>query len=340
MRKPSDAEPRLRRIALFDMFPEWPLAGQTPAGRLRWGDAEFAINPEHGAFDGCVVFDGLLADTDITCPPDRSVFIAGEPPSIKHYHPRFLAQFHSVVTCLSDTPHPRKLHREHGFPWHFGVARMAGGRVARWDYDALTSARPAAKTKLISVIVSDKAITPGHRNRRALVARLREHFGDAIDIFGRGVRDLPDKADGILPYRYHVALENSEFPDYWTEKLADSFLGRAHPFYWGCPNIARYFPADSLTAINIYDADSVIATIEQAIAEQRFEKSIAAVEAARSLVLDRYNLFALAADLTLPLSRRALEPLRLRRETIYRDSLRKRFSRRLQQLTRIGSPDA
>jgi hypothetical protein len=319
------------RIALFDMFPEWPLARQTPGHALVWRDVEFAINPANGRFDACVVFDGLLAETNITCPPDRTVFIAGEPPSIKYYDPVFLGQFHGVVTCHSDTPHPRKMNRQQGYAWHFGVARTPGGLIPRWDYDSLTGAAATEKTKLISVIVSDKTITPGHRNRRALVTRLREHFGDAIDIFGRGIRDLPDKADGILPYRYHVALENSQFPDYWTEKLADAFLGWAHPFYWGCPNVDQYFPADSLTPINIYDPESAIATIDQAIVEQRFEKSIAAVETARSLVLDTYNLFALAADLTMPLSSAAPSALRLRPETLYRDSLRKRISRRLRR---------
>jgi Glycosyltransferase family 10 (fucosyltransferase) C-term len=321
----------LRRIALFDMFPEWPLARQTPGGALRWGDAEFAINPADGAFDGCVVFDGLLAEAKIVCPPERTVFIAGEPPSIKYYHAGFLGQFHSVITCHSDTPHPRKLHREQGYPWHFGVARTPAGLMARSDYDALIAAPAAAKTKLISAIVSDKTTTAGHRHRRALVARLRERFGDQIDIFGRGVRDVPDKADGILPYRYHVALENSELPDYWTEKLADAFLGRAHPFYWGCPNIERYFPAASLTRINIYDPDETIATIEQAISEQRFEKSIAAAESARALVLDTYNLFALAAEVTMPPSGTAPTTLLLRPESFYRDSLRKRLSRRLRR---------
>jgi hypothetical protein len=321
----------MRRIALFETFPDWPLARQTPGSALRWGDAEFAINPPGGAFDGCVVFDGLLGETGITCPPDRTFFIAGEPPSIKYFDPRFLAQFHGVVTCHSDTPHPRKLHREQGYPWYFGVARTAAGAVARSDYDTLAGTAATPKSKLISVIVSDKATTAGHRSRSALVSRLREEFGETIDIFGRGIRDIADKADGILPYRYHVALENSEFPDYWTEKLADSFLGRAHPFYWGCPNVDCYFPAGSLTAINIYDPDSAIAAIRQAIAEQRYETTIAAVEAARSLVLDKYNLFALAADLTMPPSRAAPTALRLRPESLFRDSLRKRVSRRLRR---------
>ncbi len=319
------------RIALFDMFPEWPLARQTPSGALRWGDAEFAINPAGGAFDGCVVFDGLLRETAIECPADRTVFIAGEPPSIKLYHTAFLEQFAAVVTCHSDTPHRRKIHTQQGYPWHIGIARRPGGPVASQDYDGFIAAGMPTKSKLISVIVSDKAVTPGHAYRRAFVARLQQHFGAAIDVFGRGIRAIEDKADGILPYRYHVALENSQFPDYWTEKLADAFLGFAHPLYWGCPNLERYFPAQSFTALNIHDPAQAIATIEQAIAERRFEQSREAVAEARKRVLDSDNLFALAGELVAPTSTQPPSACRIRPEAVFRDSLTKKLRHRLRR---------
>src|SRR5579859_3780491 len=113
-------------IALFTMFPEWPLARQTPGGALRWGEAEFALNPTQGRFDACIVFDGLLETVTLDCPRDRSFFIAGEPPSIKLYDPAFLAQFATVISCHTDTPHPRVLPLQQGYPWHFGVSREAG----------------------------------------------------------------------------------------------------------------------------------------------------------------------------------------------------------------------
>src|SRR5258708_6475854 len=246
----------MTRIALFTSFPEWPLARQTPGNALRWDAAEFTLNPESGRFDCCVVYDGLLRPASLECPPDRTFFIAGEPPSIKQYHPLFLGQFAAVITCQSDTPHPRVLHLQQGYPWHFGIARSGGRPVTALDFDALVRAGMPEKTKLLSVIVSDRAVTIGHRSRRAFVARLQAHSGPRIDVFGRGTRPLSDKAEGILPYRYHVALENSRFPDYWTEKLADAYLGGAHPLYWGCPNLERYVPAGSFTAINVYDPEN------------------------------------------------------------------------------------
>ncbi len=203
--------------------------------------------------------------------------------------------------------------------------------MAAQDYDGFIAAGVPAKSKLISVIVSDKAVTPGHAYRRAFVARLQQHFGADIDVFGRGIRAIEDKDEGIAPYRYHVALENSEFPDYWTEKLADAFLGGAHPLYWGCPNLERYFPAQSFTALNIHDPSQAIAAIEQAIAEQRFEHSRDAVAEARELVLNRYNLFALAGDLVAPSSTQPPSACRIRPEAIFRDSLTKKLRHRLRR---------
>ncbi len=321
----------MRRIALFNMFPEWPLARQTPGGALRWGDAEFAINPADGRFDGCVVFDGLSDEASVECPPDSTFFIAGEPPPIKLYHPAFLAQFAAVVTCHSDTPHPRRLFTQQGYPWHIGVSRSGSHLAATLVFEDLARSDLPEKTKLISVIVSDKAVIAGHTYRRAFVARLREHFGARLDIFGRGIRDLPDKADGIVPYRYHVALENSQFPDYWTEKLADAFLGGAHPFYWGCPNLDRYFPASSFTPINIYDPAAAIATIEAAIAEDRFAATRGDAVTARDLVLNKYNLFALASELAAGPATAPATRLRLRPESFYRDSLTKKLRQRLRR---------
>jgi hypothetical protein len=321
----------MRRIALFTMFPEWPLARQTLGGTLCWGEAEFALNPEGGRFDAVVVFDGLLEAARLDCPPDRSFFIAGEPPSIKLYHPAFLAQFAMIITCHSDTPHPQVRHLQQGYPWHFGVKQRAGQPVATIDLDGLRRASIPAKPKLLSVIVSDKAVTVGHHHRRAFVTRLRQRFGEEVEIYGRGIFPLPDKADGISPFKYHVALENSAFRDYWTEKLADAFLGFAHPFYWGCPNIADYFPDGAVTPINIYDPEGAIATIERAIAEQRYEASLRQVAEARDLVLNKYNLFAALAALTSLSSTVAPAPLLLHPEGVFRDSMTKKLRQRLRR---------
>lgn len=148
----------------------------------------------------------------------------------------------------------------------------------------------------MSIISSNVTITAGHKRRQAFTKRLCEHFGSKIDFFGRGVRDIEDKWDAISGYKYHVVIENSSFADYWTEKLADAFLGGAYPFYYGCPNVLDYFSPHSLTLIDINDFERSAEVIEGAIKSRKYESSLSPIDEARNLVLDKYNLFPMLAS--------------------------------------------
>jgi hypothetical protein len=318
------------RVAILTPWPNWPLARQTPRGELRWGDCRFEINPSGGAFDYVAAYDGVPYDVTLDCPADGTLLITGEPPSIKHYDARFCGQFHTIVTCHTDLAHRRKLFSYQAHPWYAGVDQRVGGQPPE-TIDEFLAEPPAPKERLISVIASDKAVTAGHRHREALVARLQARFGDHIDVFGRGRRDVADKADAIRPYKYHVVLENSEFYDYWTEKISDSYLCRALPFYWGCPNLGQYFPAQSFVPISIYDPDAAVATIDRAIAQAAFENAAAAIEESRRRVLTEYNMFALLSRLCGQGTSSSPAPLRLRPESHFRDSIRRKISKRLRR---------
>lgn len=113
-----------------------------------------------------------------------------------------------------------------------------------------------------------------------------------MDVFGHGVRPMDDKAEALDSYRYHIAIENHLCLHHWTEKLADSFLGMSLPFYYGCPNVTDYFPAESLIPINIHDAEGAARIIKKAIENEEYEKRLPAIREARRLVLERYNLFS------------------------------------------------
>src|SRR5690349_3669753 len=115
---------------------DWPLARQTPGGSMSWGECRYFVNPAEGTFDACAVYEGIPITASILCPPDRTLFITGEPPSIKQYDERFLAQFHDVRTCHTDMPHPRRIHDQQGLFWYAGIARPTGARmIATFGYD-------------------------------------------------------------------------------------------------------------------------------------------------------------------------------------------------------------
>ena len=134
-------------------------------------------------------------------------------------------------------------------------------------------------------MVSRKSLLPGHRRRLRFVRRLKQVLGDRLDVFGDGHRKVGLKADAILPYKYHLALENTVMPSYWTEKVADAYLGFALPFVSGPPDLARWFPEDSFVPIDLDDIDGAIATVVAGIDGDIFRDRLAAIVEARRRVL-------------------------------------------------------
>jgi hypothetical protein len=244
-----------------------------------------------------VVCEGLTKNEKAVCPRENTILIPHEPPEIKQYPRHFVNQFGAVITFRRDIEHTRLFINQPGLPWHVGRRQRNHVNIAfSKDYDELMSIRSFQKDKLISVISSAKAASPGHRRRLKFVHLLKEHFGDQIDVFGRGIEEIEDKWDALARYRYHVALENSALEDYWTEKLGDAYLAGCYPLYYGCPNITDYFDTSSLTKIDIVHPEKALSTIETCIEQARYEQSKEFIQEARNAVLNRYNLFAVICE--------------------------------------------
>lgn len=285
------------KVRISNTYPEWPLRRQTPGGKGVWGDCLFYVNEDVDECDYWVVHEGLLRTERTVCPPENTILITCEPPSVKTYDEQFLKQFATVIGCDRNIAHPNVIFSQQSLPWHVG--RLVRGIETfgfSKDYNELSAINSFEKDKLISVISSDKSFTPGHAQRHEFTRRLAERLGSRIDVFGRGVRDIEDKWDAISRYKYHVAIENSRYPDYWTEKLGDAYLGGAHPFYYGCPNLSDYFSPDAFTPIDINDLETSVGVIETSIAECRYEASLPEIYKARDSVLNTYNFFPMICN--------------------------------------------
>ena len=68
------------------------------------------------------------------------------------------------------------------------------------------------------------------------------------------------------------------------------------PIYWGCKNIDIYFPKDCYYYIDINDENSVDKVIE-IINTPITEKNIKALEKARELILEKYNVWDIVNDI-------------------------------------------
>ena len=196
------------QVKLTFPYLDWPLLRQTPNLTGIWKNYMFFINENIKECDYWVVFDHLLEKDTTLCKPNNTILITGEPHPIKKYNKNFLAQFATVVTCQKEIEHKNVLHFLQGHPWFINKS-----------YDDLHNATLVEKTKLISIIISNKRFTDGHEKRYKFALRLKTYFGEKLDLYGRGIRDFHDKWDVLAPYRYTVAIENFLWDDWATEKL-------------------------------------------------------------------------------------------------------------------------
>ena len=213
------------------------------------------------------------------------LLFTSEPSSVTRYGHAFSAQFGQVLTSQEPwaLPHPNAIRSQTGNLWHY-----------RKSYDEIKAMQPPVKTGLISTLCSSKQMAyTAHARRHAFTQRLKTELPE-LELFGRGVRFIADKAEAIAPFKFHLAIENHISEHHWTEKLADAFLGYAVPIYCGCTNIFDYFPEDSLLHIDIDDFEGSLRAIQRLLStEGEYERRLGAVIEARRRGLDEYNLPAM-----------------------------------------------
>lgn len=113
------------------------------------------------------------------------------------------------------------------------------------------------KSKLVSIIASNKREAPGHVLRHIIVDTYKGH----VDVFGKGYVSIESKNLGLNNYMFSYTIENSKDNGYFTEKIADCFATGTIPVYWGDETISDYFVEDGIIRLND-DFDPSMLTIE------------------------------------------------------------------------------
>lgn len=270
-----------------------PWYRQFPDGQPVWGDWRFLFDERSGDYDYLVAFDDLHAPLAPRCPPENTVHIATEPMSVRRYDRRFTDQFGLCLTIDPDLVHPHRVFTQPGLNWAIGWDPLTGSAPGAMSFRALETLFDEPRTRLVSVIASNKAFTAGHRRRLDFALRLKARLGDRIDLFGRGVVTVADKLAALRGYRFHVALENTRIEHYFTEKLSDGLIAGCYPVYFGCPNLGDYVPVEAFRPIDIEDFAAAVATLEQAIEERLDETRREALREARRRIMYDHNLFAM-----------------------------------------------
>ena len=276
------------------------LEKQTPGFSACWGDCQFFINQEVEECDAWVVVEGLLLPEESTiCPRNNTIFMTGEPYKVWHYDKKFVKQFTHVITCQREIKEAGVLYSLQGHGWRVGQ-NYSNAKDLGWDrgYDDLISTIDIPKAKLLSIVTSDKQNTIGHRRRYKFALVLKEALGDQADLFGRGINDFNDKWDVLAPYKYSIAIENCSTADYITEKLNDCFVTHTFPFYYGAPNIAKYYSSEAYELININKPAEAIVKIRKIINDpDHYQGHLNAVIEAKLKYLNHYHTFPIVAEL-------------------------------------------
>jgi len=103
------------------------------------------------------------------------------------------------------------------------------------------------KTKLISMVCSNKEMCELHKQRKELARRYR----GKIDIYGTiDGGEYVDAIDTLKDYRYSVIIENYIDDIWFSEKLLNCFATKTIPIYYGARKINYYFNQDGIINCN------------------------------------------------------------------------------------------
>lgn len=275
----------------------WPLQRQTPSILGQWENFQFHINTENNDFiyDYWIVIEDIFKKETTFCTSGNLYLITHEPESVNKYSQNFIDQFDKIITNRSDIKHHSIIPTQTFLPWIIGA--KFDSKNKKWlpsyskTYDELKRIKFPEKYKKLSVILSNKTFTKGHRERMNFVLSLKAILKDDLDIFGDGFKPIADKWDALYPYKYHLAFENCEQNNYWSEKITDSILAFSFPIYYGCPNIRDYFHSDSFIKIDLSEKDVAINQIVEIVNSDLYLQRRNSLENARDLILDEYQFF-------------------------------------------------
>lgn len=250
---------------------------QSPGGKGIWDNVRF-VTEEISDCDYVIVSNYSRKKYRILCPKENVWSLQQEPPN-EYFRMRHKAHevYRRVFTTDRTLRGERFTHTQPALPWHIDKT-----------YDELVKIKSAPKTKVLSMITTNKKNFQGHRERVSFLEKIKNKVD--FDLYGYGFHPIRDKWDALYQYKYSLAIENFSCSDYWSEKIADCFLSYTMPIYYGCTNLSRYFPEESFVQININDKN-VIDKVSKVVQSNLWEKRKEAIAYARRLILTKYQFF-------------------------------------------------
>ena len=199
---------------------------------------------------------------------------------------------------------------KHGFTYKNFYHVITNPQFIDKTYDFLDNLAYKKANKTLSAIVSNKNYGDGYILRKKFIIELAKKEPNICDIYGAGWKNElgisykgeldcyhqknnqgETKYDALIDYTYSVCIENCSIPNYFSEKFTDAILCWTIPIYWGCTNLSDYFPDKCYYNIDIEDPN-ITEKIKEIINEPITDENIKALKYARSLILNKYNIWS------------------------------------------------
>jgi hypothetical protein len=256
------------------------LLEQSPNGDGILGNVQFVFD-ERRECDYAIIINQIAEKKHVLCDPNNIWAFMVEPAIDGFFD--FTTTGHDQYAKVFTT-------NDHLTNSKYIKTHIITGWFFEGSYDSIVNHPVGRKEKDVSCISSKKSFLPGHKKRLEFVEKLKmQDLG--IDFYGHGTNPINSKWDGLYPYKFSLAIENSSLPDYWTEKISDCFMAYTIPIYYGCTNIHDYFPEGSILHIDINDVDGAVKKIKDTISGDHYEKNLNALMEARNLYIKKYHFF-------------------------------------------------
>lgn len=130
------------------------------------------------------------------------------------------------------------------------------------------------KNRMISFITSNKIMTEGHRFRVGCAQQIIQNQLP-VDLYGKGIKDIVGKIEGLQDYKFSITIENGQHDNYFTEKILDCFLTGTIPIYNGCRNIGEFFDTNGIIT---FDTEDELVDIVSNLTDNDYEQRKNAIQ--------------------------------------------------------------
>ncbi|MBF2057483.1 MAG: hypothetical protein IGQ45_09735 [Cyanobacterium sp. T60_A2020_053] len=155
--------------------------------------------------------------------------------------------------------------------------------ITRKDYKNIFSNQ---KTFKLSFIKSKKRLLPGHKLRHQITNIIEKKRSYEL-LFPQN--RIESKIPLFIDSMFHIAIENSQETNYFTEKIIDCFISYTVPIYWGCPNIDDFFDSDGIIT---FSNQEELASILDSLTPEDYFKRLEMMNKNKRIAEDKYVFFS------------------------------------------------